>query len=378
MVASTAFVGSVYGPLLVPVQLEFDISFTALGALVAVPSLSRVLATPAAGYLADRVNPRRLMAVAALGLGLGSLAGALAPTFWALLIAVFGIGAAASLIESTSVAHLVRLAPRSERGRTISRGMTGFQAGMFASPIAAGALAVAVGWRSAFFMAAGVAVLAAVAAMLVIRDSRQPENPGDAIPGDGIHLLPLRAIISVLVFGALLWGGASTLRTVAMPLYGGVALELDPAAVGLVLALLTGLRGITTFLGGQLMDRYGRLAIARTSAVMNLLSSILLVLPVHPAYLSLAALSFSVGGVGATSPVVLLADRVPVRLVGRAVAALQATSGTSSLLLPLAAGALMDAAGISAVAMMLAPIFVVTLGVSVLVARTSNARPSDI
>lgn len=378
MVASTAFVGSVYGPLLVPVQLEFDISFTALSALVAVPSLSRVLATPAAGYLADRVNPRRLMGVAALGLGLGALAGALAPTFWALLVAVFGIGAAASLIESTSVAHLVRLAPRSERGRTISRGMTGFQAGMFASPVAAGALAVAVGWRSAFFMAAGVAVLAAVAAMLVIRDSRRPDNPGDAIPSDGIHLLPLRAIIGVLVFGALLWGGASTLRTVAMPLYGGVALELDPAAVGLVLALLTGLRGIATFLGGQLMDRYGRLAIARTSAVMNLLSSLLLVLPVHPAYLSLAALSFSVGGVGATSPVVLLADRVPVRLVGRAVAALQATSGTSSLLLPLAAGALMDAAGISAVAIMLAPIFVVTLGVSVIVARTSNDRPSDI
>ncbi len=376
MVASTAFVASVYGPLLVPIQAEFDINFTTLSALVAVPSLSRILATPATGYLADRVGPRRLLAVAALGLAAGAVGGALAPSFWALLVAVFGLGVAASLMESTSVAHLVRLASPSERGRTISRGMTGFQAGMFASPVASGTLAVAVGWRAAFMMGAGVAVLAALAALLLIRDSRRPDHSDDVNATTGPRLLPLRTIAGVLVFGALLWGGASTLRTVAMPLYGGVALELDPAAVGIALSLLTGLRGVATFFGGQLMDRHGRFAIASTSAIMNFVSAMVLLLPPHSAYLSLAALCFSMGGVGATSPVVLLADRAPVRLIGRSVAALQATSGLSSLVLPLAAGALMDAAGITAVALLLAPIFVVTLGVGALVARSPVGRPA--
>ena len=92
IIAATAFGASVYGPLLVPIQAEFDVNFATLSVLVAVPSLSRVLVTPAAGYLTDRVGPRRLLGIASLGFAAGALAAANAPSFWALVGAVFGSG----------------------------------------------------------------------------------------------------------------------------------------------------------------------------------------------------------------------------------------------------------------------------------------------
>ena len=363
-----------YGPLLVPIQAEFDVNFATLSVLVAVPSLSRVLVTPAAGYLTDRVGPRRLLGIASLGFAAGALAAANAPSFWALVGAVFGSGFAAAFIESAAVAHLVRLAPPAARGRTISRGLTGFQVGMLASPVAAGGLAVAVGWRSALVMAAVVAVVAAVTALVLIRDAQPAAGGGaEALSSKG---RPVRvgAIAGVLVFGALLWGGASTLRLVALPLYGGVTLQLDPATVGLVLSLVSGVRAVATLAGGQLMDRYGRLVVVGTTVLMNLLSATVLLLPTHLAFLGLTAFCFAMGGLGATSPVILLADRVPARFAGRGVAALQAASGTSALLLPLAAGVLMDAAGIVALALLLAPVFAVALVVAAVVARSPTGR----
>ena len=241
---------------------------------------------------------------------------------------------------------------------------------MLASPVAAGGLAVAVGWRSALVMAAVVAVVAAVTALVLIRDAQPAAGGGaEALSSKG---RPVRvgAIAGVLVFGALLWGGASTLRLVALPLYGGVTLQLDPATVGIVLSLVSGVRAVATLAGGQLMDRYGRLVVVGTTVLMNLLSATVLLLPTHLAYLGLAAFCFTMGGLGATSPVILLADRVPARFAGRGVAALQAASGTSALLLPLAAGVLMDAAGIVALALLLAPVFAVTLVVAAVVARS--------
>ena len=374
IIAATAFGASVYGPLLVPIQAEFGVNFATLSVLVAVPSLSRILVTPAAGYLTDRVGPRRLLAIASLGFAVGALAAANAPSFWALVGAVFGAGFAAAFIESAAVAHLVRLAPPAARGRTISRGLTGFQVGMLASPVAAGGLAVAVGWRSALVMAAVVAVVAAVTALVLIRDAQPAAGGGaEALSSKG---RPVRvgAIAGVLVFGALLWGGASTLRLVALPLYGGVTLQLDPATVGLVLSLVSGVRAVATLAGGQLMDRYGRLVVVGTTVLMNLLSATVLLLPTHLAFLGLTAFCFAMGGLGATSPVILLADRVPARFAGRGVAALQAASGTSALLLPLAAGVLMDAAGIVALALLLAPVFAVTLVVAAVVARSPTGR----
>lgn len=375
IIAATAFGASVYGPLLVPIQAEFDVNFATLSVLVAVPSLSRVLVTPAAGYLTDRVGPRRLLAIASLAFALGGLAAAAAPGFWALVGAVFGSGMAAAFIESASVAHLVRLAPPAARGRTISRGLTGFQIGMLASPVAAGGLAVALGWRSALVMAAAVAVIGAVIAVALIRDAEPVASTADETRSAPGRPVSWRAIAGVLAFGALLWGGASTLRAVALPLYGGVTLELDPATVGLVLSLLTGLRAVATFAGGHLMDRYGRLVVIGATVVMNLLSTLVLLFPAHVAFLGLTAFCYSMGGFGATSPVILLADRVPARHAGRGVAALQASSGTSALLLPLAAGALMDAAGIVALALMLLPVFVLAILVGAVVARPPGARP---
>lgn len=374
VVATIAFVGSVVGPLLVPIQTEFDVNFAALTAIVALPSLSRVVFTPLAGQLVDRVSIRLLVAGSGTLLALGTLAAAMAPGLWALLGAVSAVGAASSFIENASIAHLVRLASPSARGRTVSRGMSGFQFGMLVSPLLAGLLAVTVGWRAAFVLAAAVALLGAFAAALLLRDIPSAISTGGQQPSRDRTGESLRTIAGVVTFGALLWAGASTLRMVALPLYGGVSLELDPAAVGLVLTLLSIVRAATSLVGGQLMDRAGRRVIIIAAVLMNLVAASLILLPAHGAWLAIATLSFALGGLGATSPIVLLADRVPIHRIGRSVAALQGAAGATGLMLPLMGGVLMDANGVVALALLLVPVFAVALVVGVAVTRHPISR----
>jgi len=124
IIAATAFGASVYGPLLVPIPAEFDVNFATLSVLVAVPSLSRVPATPAAGYFTDRVGPRRLPAIASLAFSLGGLAATTREVidlldafgFPNIMIETVGVGQTQLEIQAAADTTAVVLVPESGDG----------------------------------------------------------------------------------------------------------------------------------------------------------------------------------------------------------------------------------------------------------------------
>src|SRR5919199_2117165 len=75
------------GPLLVDLSRDLGVPLGQAGLLAAAMSLPWALGAPLTGLLSDRLGRRPLMVLALAGVGGATLAGALAPTFLALVAA---------------------------------------------------------------------------------------------------------------------------------------------------------------------------------------------------------------------------------------------------------------------------------------------------
>ncbi len=363
---------SVVGPLLAEMQDEFGVSFTALGVMLAMPSVARVVFTLPSGYLADRYPPRVALSAGMGLLAVGATIGALAFTFAALLVAMLVLGMGTALVFTTGMAHAVRLAAPRRRGRAAARVMAGVQLGSFLSPAAGGLIASAFGWRAALLLAAAIGFLAVVMVWLTLRS---PAQSMAASPQRRLTPAALgfsRSVLSIVAFSVLLWGATLGTKTVALPLYGSVGLNLDPAGVGFVLSLVAGVRTAVMLAAGNLIDRLGPLAILTPSVALSTVAALLLLLEPNLTIYVVFGLLYAVGGVATALPPILVADRVPADRVGRAMGAMQFLNDSVLVGVPPLLGFLLDASGFGLVGMVLASALVASVVVGVRLLRAKH------
>ena len=370
-----SFAMSVSGPLLADIQREFQVGFAVLGLLVSMQSVSRVALTLPVGYLADRCHPRFLLTGGALLLAVGAGVTWLAPSFGVVLAGALVVGAGTALGDGCGITHLVRLSGRESRGRTTARLMTGFHIGPFLSPLAAGALASALGWRAAFVLTLAIALAAGVMTWTLIRAPLQ--RPSDPRPRSlGLVTSGIAPqMLALLVFSALLWGGTAAIRMVALPLYGSVALGYDAVLVGLFLSVANGIRALAVFLGGTAIDQLGRRATLAATILLNALGGLALVLPAGLGFWGALGACYALGGVGASLPVVLLGDRVPPDRAGRFVGAMQFLTSGASMVLPPVLGFLLDLSGFGALGGLVVVLFGVALVLGLVATRSAAGGP---
>src|SRR5258708_35851333 len=94
MAAVTGFAVAIamLGPLLVDLSRELGVPLGQAGLLAAVMSLPWALGAPFTGLLSDRLGRRPLIVLALAGVGLATMAAALADSFTTLLVARFAAG----------------------------------------------------------------------------------------------------------------------------------------------------------------------------------------------------------------------------------------------------------------------------------------------
>ena len=365
---------SVVGPLLAEIHNEFGVSFAALGVMLAMPSVARVIFTLPSGYLADRFPPRAALSAGMGLLAVGTTIGALAFNFAVFLVAMLVLGLGTALVFTTGMAHAVRLAAPRRRGRAAARVMAGVQLGSFLSPAAGGVIASAFGWRAALLLAAGIGYMAVVMVWLTLRS---PAQSMAASPQRRLTPAALgfsRSVLSIVAFSVLLWGATLGIKTVVLPLYGSVGLDLDPAGVGLVLSLIAGVRTVVMFAAGNLIDRFGRLTILTPSVAVSTVAALLLLLQPHLATYVVFGLLYAVGGVATALPPILVADGVPADRVGRAMGAMQFLNDSVLVGVPPLLGFLLDASGFGLVGLVVAGSLVASAAVGV---RLLRAKPGD-
>jgi EmrB/QacA subfamily drug resistance transporter len=133
----------------------------------------------AAGSLSDRYGRRPALIVGLLGFAVASAAGAVATSAGILVVARVAMGACAALIFPTTLS-IISNTFRDRRERAAALGVWGAVVGIgvAAGPVTGGLLLEHFYWGSVFWALVPLALLAAVAAFLVVPESRDPQVPG--------------------------------------------------------------------------------------------------------------------------------------------------------------------------------------------------------
>lgn len=249
-------------------------------------SLPVLLFAIPAGAAGDLVDRRRLllattafMAVTTAALGFLAIAGLVTP--WALLAALFLVGAGQAWTSPTWQTLQPELVPAAERPQAIALGAVNMNLARAVGPAIGGAL-VALTEPSVVFLVNAATFLAVIVAVAAWRDRRTaaadgppPEHLGEAIRASGRYVANSLVLRTVLVRAAFFIFFASAIWAL-LPAIARADLHLGSGAYGLLLGCvgigavagafaLPRLRGV---LSGDLVLAAGSLAAAATALAM--------------------------------------------------------------------------------------------------------------
>jgi predicted MFS family arabinose efflux permease len=235
-------------PLLPAMAASLDTSVAAMGVAVTLYMLPYGLCQIGYGPLADRLGGIRVVRVAALGFGLGTLGTGLAPDILVLDVLRFVNGVFAAAVIPLTLVHIGDSVPYADRQAVIGRFIGVISVAQSLSAAIGGAIAHFISWR-VLYVGAGVLALAPALALFGAAPGR---HGGAGAGGLETYLAVLRrpaarTLYAVVGFeGVFLWGGFTYLGAVAVARYG-----LNPLEVGLLLALY----GLATLVAGMSVAR---------------------------------------------------------------------------------------------------------------------------
>ncbi|ONI88322.1 MFS transporter [Actinosynnema sp. ALI-1.44] len=148
-----------------------------------------------AGSLSDRYGRRRVMVIGLVVFGLASLVAAYATSPGQLIAgrALMGVGSALVLPSTLSI--LITVFDDEERRMATSAWSAVLMLGMVGGPILGGTLVTSFGWGSVFLVNIPIAVVAIIAALALMPESKAPARRAD----------PVGAVLSVIGLTALVW-----------------------------------------------------------------------------------------------------------------------------------------------------------------------------
>ncbi|MEV6427742.1 MFS transporter [Nocardia sp. NPDC051463] len=238
------FVLGALGPRIVP---DLGMSSAMLGFTTTVGFGTAALLSPIAGRAVDLLGPRRC-----LGALLGMVACALAliasaPGYGVLLLAVGLGGAPQALANPATNKAILAAIPAPRRAGVTGTKQSGVQLGAIAAGLPLATLAAVAGWRSAVWVAAGIAVLTAAWVWRIL-PADVPRNPQGANAFGAESGNRTAGVVRWLaVFSVFLGAGMASINTY-LALFGERRLGLGAAAAGMLVAVL-GVAGIAGRIG---------------------------------------------------------------------------------------------------------------------------------
>lgn len=253
-------------------QLGASLATAALAA--AMLAVGQLLSNVPSGWLVGRIGERRAMYTAAGLSGSGAACCLSAVNVGTLSAGVFLVGTAAAVFNLARHSYVTVAVPFEYRGRGLSLLAGANRLGVLVGPFLSAATIKLTGdIRPAF----GIVVLTSIATVVVLRFFARDEDPLGAENLDRIADDPdvpgiwetLRTRSGTLLRVGLSAGLINTMRTsreIMVPLVG-LVLGLHPADIALVVGTCAAVDFALFYVGGQIMDRYGRLSTALPTMV---------------------------------------------------------------------------------------------------------------
>ena len=229
--------------LLPQVSASMHTSLSTTGLLVTIYALLVVTATIPLAHLTRRIPRRYLLAAVAAGLAVGSIGSALAPNFGTLVVSRIFTATAQAIFWATGPLEAASIVRPERRSRALTAVFGGSAVGQVLGLPAGTAIGHAAGWRAAFIVLAGAALvlLAAIVWALPARAPRPPHADAER-PVDRTRYRVLIAFTAVAVtanFAMFTYAAAFLVKVSGLP-RSSVALVLFAAGLVSTLGLSSG------------------------------------------------------------------------------------------------------------------------------------------
>jgi len=183
-------------------------------------SLGLAVALLTVGALADAFGRRRVLVLSSSVLAMTSALGALAPSMTVLIAARILQGVAGAGVLASALGAIGHVFPTGHpRTRATSVWGAAVGAGIAIGPLAGGALAASIGWRSSYWLEAAAAALLVPAAAR-ITESRASTRRSLDLSGAAVLALAMGGLTAGLIEGRQSWSAAQAI----VPLAAGAAL----------------------------------------------------------------------------------------------------------------------------------------------------------
>jgi len=292
-------------PLLPLTALDLGSSVAEAALVTALMGLGTFLGALPAGYLADRFGEKRVLVGAAVVDAVLILMAALAPNVAVLSLVAVVLGVTAAVFGLARQGYLTHAVPIGYRARAMSTLGGVFRIGSFIGPLLGAAIIAAWELRAAYVLATVTSLLAgAVTLALPSLPEGHPAGGAASEPTQMGTVLRahLRTYLTVGLGAAALTLVRSA-RDALLPLWSN-SIGLDAAQTSLVFGASAGVDMLLFYLGGSLMDRHGRRAVALPA--MLIMGTGLALLPLANGFGAILAVAVGLGlGNGISAGVVL-------------------------------------------------------------------------
>jgi EmrB/QacA subfamily drug resistance transporter len=200
------------------IQEDLDASIAGLEWTVNGYTLSIAVLLVTAGRLGDIFGRRRMFLVGVVIFALSSATAGLAPNATALVLSRVVQGAGAALMMPGTLSIIADAFPPSERGKAMGTWAGVSALALAVGPVVGGFLTEHVSWRAIFYLNIPVAIVAVLATIFAVRESRDTSVGKEVdYAGVGVLTVGLAALVLALVEGnAWGWGSPEVLGLFAL------------------------------------------------------------------------------------------------------------------------------------------------------------------
>ncbi|MDR0958889.1 MAG: MFS transporter [Propionibacteriaceae bacterium] len=242
-----------------------------LSALIAgLTAIAQLLSDLPASWIATRLGEKRAIIAACLWDAVFMTVAFSAFSLPVLCVAVFAIGISGAVFGLARHTYITEAAPVRFRARALSTLGGIHRIGFFIGPLAGSAIIALAGLTAAYAFAAVMCLVAAgVTALLpdLPADVRERRRTPEGAPRLGAVLRDHARIFALLGTGVLALALVRAVRQTILPLWCE-SIGMTPSATSLIFALSMAVDMSLFFVGGSIMDRFGRFWVATPSMIV--------------------------------------------------------------------------------------------------------------
>lgn len=255
-IATGVAVANIYyaQPLLDTLAASFGVSTAKAGLIVTLTQLGYAAGLMFLVPLGDLLERRRLVVIVTLCTSVALVFAALAPGIHGFFLASLAIGVTA-VVAQILVPFAAHLAPDHARGRVVGRVMSGLLLGILLARTVSGVMSDAFGWRSMFWLAAGLMLVqAGVLARVLPRDPGKAQVSYLALLRSVLHLIRDEPILRRrIVYGFCVFATFSAMWTTLPFLLAHAPYQYSDTIIG-GFGLLGVAGAVTASFAGHLHD----------------------------------------------------------------------------------------------------------------------------